>query len=172
MYIFICIWGLVRGVKRKGATCIKWKWTKYRCKHTRVSIYDGQLHIPRKITPLVGSRFIDDTLASTLEFTISHYPPLYYTSCIYTYIYIKTFSNVYTDRENSNSTFRRRLALVYTAVTRSELARPATISTCWVYRSLADIRHEIHEISYKPLFLPVDFPSIALHICPMLYMSM
>lgn len=33
----------VRGVNRKRATCAKWKWTKYRCKHStvRVSIYDA-----------------------------------------------------------------------------------------------------------------------------------
>lgn len=46
----------VRGVNRKRATCGKWKWTKYRCKHStvRVSIYDAPSSIsPGLLIPLL-----------------------------------------------------------------------------------------------------------------------
>lgn len=52
----------VRGVNRKRATCGKWKWTKYRCKHStvRVSIYDA----PSSISPAL-SRSPDPPFATS-----------------------------------------------------------------------------------------------------------
>lgn len=48
--------GRVRGVNRKRATCGKWKWTKYRCKHSNrasIDIRRTLLHLSSLLIPIL-----------------------------------------------------------------------------------------------------------------------
>lgn len=77
-------WGTVRGVNRKRATCGKWKWTKYRCKHStvRVSIYDAPSSIssidPPFATTKAHGRTRDHDSTVRLSFILRPPPPSFH----------------------------------------------------------------------------------------------